>query len=470
MFVSPAPCTAGWRGTKPTPLSLTAKRTVFRSRHSRSRASDVFAGVLGDVLQRLEAAVVDGGLAVLGQPPDVLEVEGERDDGAPRDLAERRVEAVVGEERRIDAVRGRAEVVERIVEVRRELCEPAVERAVVCEVAGELELDSQRDELLLHAVMEIPLDLAPFRRGGSHEPPLRRAQRVHRVEQIVFQPAILERQERGGSDGLDELGIVAQRVVVDERQNLGLAVPEHAPGERLERRIESEGRPVPVDELLAPRQPEEQLGLRIVEHAPYELLDGGDRRASHELTGHERERLACVGAGEEQACDEPQREEDARAREDRAGGVRRLNAREVEERRVQREGHDEGGGREEDRQQQAAPRVARPQESSREVEEQARPPRQAGAAPSIWRKVSAAPGASTASAALAGHAPTQLRMPVSPTTFGDTSSSGSSPTRKVATAIPITTLAAPPRREPGKTSNSQVAPSAEAQTPSIPTR
>ena len=141
-----------------------------------------------------------------------------------------------------------------------------------------------------------------------------------------------------------------------------------------ERRIENDRRPVPIDELLAARQPEDQLGLRIVEHAPYELLDRRDRRPADELASHERERLSCVGPREEQACDEPQREEDARAGEDRAGRVGRRNPRQVEERGVEREGHDEGGSRDEDGQEQAAPCVAGPQEANREVGQQPYPP------------------------------------------------------------------------------------------------
>ena len=193
---------------------------------------------------------------------------------------------------------------------------------------------------------------------------------------------------------------------------------------------------MPVDELLAARQPEDQLGLRIVEHAPYELLDGGDRRPADELAGHERERLSCVGAREEQAGDEPERDEDARAGEDRAGGVGRRNSRQVEERGVEREGHDEGGSRDEDGEKQAAPCVARPQEASREVEQQRDPPGQLEHTLDVAEDVGGIRrvdcecrvGGARADAAADAGEPDAL--------LGDTSSSGSSPTRKVATADP----------------------------------
>src|SRR5262249_56903812 len=83
---------------------------------------------------------------------------------------------------------------------------------------------------------------------------------------------------------------------------------------------------------------------------------------------------------------------------------------------------------------------------------------------------SATLGASTASAGLAGHAVVQGPMPLSPTTLGDTKINGSSPTRKVASAIPMTAQAVPPGRAPGKASSSQGAPSAAAPAPSIPIR
>ena len=107
--------------------------------------------------------------------PTSCEIDGERHGGAARDLAEGRLEPLVGEQRRIDAVCGRAELVERVVEVGCEPREPVPEAALAGKVANELELDPERDELLLHTVVEITLDLPPLRRGCSHEPPLGRA-------------------------------------------------------------------------------------------------------------------------------------------------------------------------------------------------------------------------------------------------------------------------------------------------------
>ena len=86
---------------------------------------------------------------------------------------------------------------------------------------------------------------------------------------------------------------------MDDRENAEVTVSERTPGLPLVRRIEDDGRTVPVHELLAARQPEGQSGLRIVQHAAYELLDGRDRRTPDEPARHERERLSCVGLREE---------------------------------------------------------------------------------------------------------------------------------------------------------------------------
>ena len=220
-------------------------------------------------------------------------------------------------------MRRRTELVERVVEVGCEPGEPVLHPALVGVVTSELELDPECHELLLHTVVEVTLDLPPFRRGRPHEPPLGRAQRVHRVEKIVLQPAVLERQQRRGPDDLHELRILAQRFVVHDRQNRRVAVSERAPGDVLGGRVQDGGGPVPVHEMPAARQPEDQPGLRIVEYAPNELLDGRDGRPTDQLASHECERLPRVGPREEQAGDEPQRKEDARACGDRQGRVTR---------------------------------------------------------------------------------------------------------------------------------------------------
>src|SRR5436190_993585 len=78
------------------------------------RGNGVLSGMLGDVLEPFEAAVVDGGLAILGEASYIVEFDGERHARAPRDLAEGCIEPGIGEERRVDAVRRRTELVERV--------------------------------------------------------------------------------------------------------------------------------------------------------------------------------------------------------------------------------------------------------------------------------------------------------------------------------------------------------------------
>ena len=181
-------------------------------------------------------------------------------------------------------------------------------------------MDPQRDERLLHAVMEVTLDLPPLGRRRCHEPPLRRAQRADGVEQVLLEAPVLENQQCGGAHRADELRILAEDGLVEDGEGLALAVTERTPRLPLLRRLQDDRAAVAVDEALAPRQPEREPRQRIVEHLPHELLDGGGRRSPDQPTCHERERLSGVRTGEEQRDDESQWEDDARADEDGPAG------------------------------------------------------------------------------------------------------------------------------------------------------
>src|SRR6266516_5816828 len=103
--------------------------------------------MLCDVLESLETAVVDGDLVVLRQSSDILEAERDRYGRAARRLLERRDEALLGEERRVDTVRHRAALVEPVVEFAAEVGEPSPQLAVVVrDVPQEFEMDPQSDE------------------------------------------------------------------------------------------------------------------------------------------------------------------------------------------------------------------------------------------------------------------------------------------------------------------------------------
>ena len=120
-------------------------------------------GILGDVLQRLQTREVDGGLDRLREPADAVGVDGRWNDGLSSLRLERGRQALVGQQRRIDATRKVAQVLERLagadLQVRRHRCGLAGSRPTTRRAA---ELHVERDQLLLHAVVDVALELAPL--------------------------------------------------------------------------------------------------------------------------------------------------------------------------------------------------------------------------------------------------------------------------------------------------------------------
>ena len=114
-FVSPAPFLTVAR-SKPAPSSWTMKWSVSSSARSRTTAR-VAAGVLLDVLHRLEAAEVDRRFHVLRIALDVLGLDGDRDRGLARLRLQRHDKPFVGKQRWVDASRQIAQRVESLVGV-----------------------------------------------------------------------------------------------------------------------------------------------------------------------------------------------------------------------------------------------------------------------------------------------------------------------------------------------------------------
>src|SRR5205807_3985451 len=77
-----------------------------------ANAGRLRAGVLGDVLQRLENAEIDGRFDLLWKATDPLGVDLDRKRRLPRLGRERGRQSLIGQERRIDASGEVAEVVE----------------------------------------------------------------------------------------------------------------------------------------------------------------------------------------------------------------------------------------------------------------------------------------------------------------------------------------------------------------------
>ena len=127
--------------------------------------------MLGHVLQRLQRAEVDGALRVLRVAADLIRLDLHRYRAPGRLRVQGHDQAAFGQQRRVDAAGQGAQVVQR----RAELCLQVGDRLpeevwVVGRFGQQAELDGQRDQLLLRAVVQVPLDLAPFCILGFHQP------------------------------------------------------------------------------------------------------------------------------------------------------------------------------------------------------------------------------------------------------------------------------------------------------------
>ena len=132
---------------------------------------------------------------------------------------QRVVEPAVGEHRRVDAVRERTQLVERLVHLVLELAQ-ALDAALGIppdDLLRQLELDPQRDEPLLGAVVQVALDPAPLVLGAGRDAGARELELAHRRLGLGGQPLVLE--HHGGHRGarLEQLGPLEQPFVVDDR-------------------------------------------------------------------------------------------------------------------------------------------------------------------------------------------------------------------------------------------------------------
>ena len=84
-------------------------------------------------------------------------------------------------------------------------------------VLDQAQQDGERDQPLLRAVVQVALELAAGGVAGLDDPRSRRAQVGQPGAQVGLQALVLERDPGRGRDRADELGLVLQRGVVDQR-------------------------------------------------------------------------------------------------------------------------------------------------------------------------------------------------------------------------------------------------------------
>ena len=208
----------------PMPSSAISTHARRRPRADARRVAAVACGVLGDVGQRLgrrrsrrraRPARAAGSAARRRQ----LVGTGER----ARERLERGVEPVV-EHRRMDAARELAQLLRATrasSSLARRASSSAVDGSSRIRFCEEPQLQRDRDEPLLRAVVQVALEppalgVAGRRRCARARPAARRGGRCGSACRRSFSSAIAGR----GGDGLDELRVVVERGVVDERGDL----------------------------------------------------------------------------------------------------------------------------------------------------------------------------------------------------------------------------------------------------------
>ena len=183
------------------------------------------SGVLGHVLQALLAAEVDRRLDRLGvaSAPRVLDADGHR--RLARDDRERRADAEGGQELGIDAVRDRPQLVDGFVDLDAEALEHPRRLRRIELLGRDREVDAQRHEALLGAVVQVALDAPPLGVAGLEDP-------LARGAQLALEVTVLDRQERGRRRCAHQLGILRQRLVDHHRRHrpaVALGRHPHAP-------------------------------------------------------------------------------------------------------------------------------------------------------------------------------------------------------------------------------------------------
>ena len=133
--------------------------------------------VLGNVRQGLGDDVVDADLDRLRKPVPTSDVELDRHRSTARDVAQRGPKPTFGQDRRVDAVRDLSEVVECPRQPfadsgkarKKELARPGLR-----DVLGSPYAEPERDQALLHPVVQVAFDESPRLVGGRHDPRPRR--------------------------------------------------------------------------------------------------------------------------------------------------------------------------------------------------------------------------------------------------------------------------------------------------------
>jgi hypothetical protein len=129
---------------------------------------------------------------------------------------------------------------------------------------GQAQLEREGDQALLGAVVQIALQAPALGHAGLDDARAAHGQLVHAGAQLRLQAAVLHREARRGGHGGQQLRVVAQAAVVDERADHG-PVEQHVGrgAHGIVRGGQGDGVAAPVDDAVARRQAVGELELRV---------------------------------------------------------------------------------------------------------------------------------------------------------------------------------------------------------------
>ncbi len=260
-------------------------------------------GALGGAAYRVEAAEVHDALDLGRVTADAGAVNRRRDDRTPRHSAERARNPLGTQERRVDPVREVAQIVRRRVDLVGDLGDQLLV-LLVAGLAHQPDLHPKRDQALLGALLEVALQAPPLLLSDGQEA-------RPGLPDLVGQTAGLERDQGGGRRRTEELRIVFERRIVEDRgHGTAILIVDRLPAPPS---LRAHPRPRHADVGLVGGRPDNDLQRRIVQRSRHLALPPGCVGLALEARHEPFERPAGEHLGVEQRCDERPRQQQPRA-------------------------------------------------------------------------------------------------------------------------------------------------------------
>ena len=209
-------------------------------------------------------------------------------------------DAALGEERRMDAAGELTQLGQRDRELLADLVDRAGEPAVAQPRLQHPQVQGERDELLLGAVVEVALDPPARVVGGLDDPQPRDAQLLHAGAQLGLQALVVDRQPRGGAAAVTSSGEASSSaswtIAATRTPSWSTAVqvrPEPGSGSstgRPRRRRRSRARAASSDVQRAVAEP---LGEHLA-HRPCSAARGRSSRGASSRSPRRRPRSAAM--------------------------------------------------------------------------------------------------------------------------------------------------------------------------------